>query len=178
MDLFMGREQDGFTSAMCGTKIKEAEQKFRRCAMKHMTRILMMTMAATMTLTLLPTMAAAQMQPDSKLVAQVPFDFMIGGKIVPAGQFSVQRAAPGSIALVMRNRDAKVSVLCNAARDERKTPAATNTLVFNKYGHRYFLAQVKVEGSNVVYELPQGRAEAELKAQNPQAKEEILLALR
>ena len=142
--------------------------------MKYMTRILMMAM----TLTLLPMMAAAQMQPDAKLVAQVPFDFMIGGKTVPAGQFSVQRAAPGSIALAMRNRDAKVSVVTNAARDERKTPAAANTLVFNKYGHHYFLSQVKVEGSKVVYELPQGRAEAELQAQNPQAREEILLALR
>src|SRR6202034_3580892 len=133
---------------MCGTKIKEAEQKFRRCAMKHMTRILMMTMAATMTLTLLPMMAAAQMQPDAKLVAQVPFDFMIGGKIVPAGQFSVQRAAPGSIALAMRNRDAKVSLVTNAARAESKTPAAANTLVFNKYGHHYFLSQAQVVGSN------------------------------
>jgi hypothetical protein len=139
--------------------------------MKNMTRILV-----TMTLTLLPMLAAAQLQPDTKLVAQVPFDFMIGGKAVPAGTLSIQRAVPGSATLSMRNRDANVNIFCGAAQDESKTPAAANTLVFNKYGHHYFLAQVKIEGSKTKYKLPQSPAEAEFRAQNSQAPQEVLLA--
>jgi hypothetical protein len=140
--------------------------------MKYMTRILMLT------LTLLPMMAAAQMQPGTKLVAQVPFDFMIGGKTVPAGTLSIQRVSPGSATLSMRNRDANVNIFCGAAHDESKTPAAASILVFNQYGHRYFLSQVKVEGSKTHYKLPESPAEAELRAQNSQAPQEVLLALK
>jgi hypothetical protein len=140
--------------------------------MKYMTRILMLT------LTLLPMLAAAQMQPDTKIVAQVPFDFVIGSKVVPAGQFSVQSAAPGAVTLAMRNWNAKINMVANPTRVESKKPAATNALVFHKYGHRYFLWEVKVEGSRIMYQLPEGSSEAELRAQNVQAPEEVLLALK
>ncbi len=146
--------------------------------MKNITRILMLTTTMTMTLTLLPMLAAAQIQPGTKLVAQVPFDFMIGGKAVPAGALSVERAVPGSATLSMRNRDANVNIFCGAAQVESKTPAADNILVFNKYGHHYFLAQVKIEGSKTTYKLPQSPAEAEFRAQNSQAPQEVLLALK
>ena len=140
--------------------------------MKYMTRFL------TLTLTLLPMMAAAQIEGDNKIQAKVPFDFMVGSKIVPAGQLTVQQAAPGAAALAMRNQEARVNLLANFNRVEAKNPAATNALVFHKYGHRYFLWEVTVEGSRIVYQLPEGRAEAELSAQNVQAPEEVLLALK
>ncbi len=57
-------------------------------------------------------------------------------------------------------------------------PAASNVLVFHKYGHRYFLTEVKVEGSRTTYRLPESKAEAELQAQNVNAPDEILLALK
>lgn len=141
--------------------------------MKYMTRILMLT------LTLLPMLAAAQTPlGDTKIVAQVPFEFAIGSKIVPAGQLVVQRIAPGNDTLTMRNRDAKLNTFASPTRVESKRPAATNALVFHKYGNRYFLWEVKVEGSQIMYRLPESRAEAELRAQNVQATEEILLAVK
>lgn len=140
--------------------------------MKYTTRFLMLT------LTLLPMLAAAQLQGDTKIQAHVPFDFAIGSKIVPAGELTLQRAAPGAGALAMRNQKAKVNLFAGVLRVETKKPAATTALVFHKYGHRYFLWEVKVEGSRTMYQLPQSRAEAELRAQNVQATEEILLALK
>jgi hypothetical protein len=140
--------------------------------MKYATRFLMLT------LSLLPMLAAAQIQPDTKIQAQVPFDFVIGTKVVPAGQFSVQSAAPGAITLAMRNPDAKINMVANPIRVESKQPAPTNALVFHKYGHRYFLWEVKVEGSRTMYQLREGKAEAELRAQNVQAPQEVLLALK
>jgi len=47
--------------------------------MKYLTRFLMLT------LTLLPMLAAAQIEGDNKLRAQVPFDFVIGSRSVFAG---------------------------------------------------------------------------------------------
>jgi hypothetical protein len=163
MDLFAGWEQDRTTSAM-------AEQKFGRCVMKYATRFLMLT------LTLLPMMAAAQMAGDNKIQAQVPFDFVIGSRSIPAGQLTVERATVGTLA--MRNREAKVNLFAGVIRGETKKPAAANALVFHRYGHRYFLWQVKVEGSRTLYQLPVSGAEAELRAQNRQATEEVLLALK
>lgn len=140
--------------------------------MKFATRFLMLTV------TLLPMLAAAQMQSDTRLKAQVPFDFMIGSKIIPAGQVILQPAAANANALAMHNVQARVSLLANPTRVETRKPAATSVLVFHKYGHRYFLAEIKVEGSKTMYTLPQSRAEAELLAQNVNGTEEILLALK
>jgi hypothetical protein len=131
-----------------------------------------------LTLTLMPMLAAAQMQQDTKLQARVPFDFMIGSRTVPAGQLIVQSATPGAGTLALRNWAAKVNMLSTVTRTEMKTPAANNVLVFHKYGHRYFLTEVKVEGSRTTYRLPESKVEAELQAQNVSATEEILLALK
>jgi hypothetical protein len=131
-----------------------------------------------LTLTLLPMLAAAQIQSDTRIVVKVPFDFVIGSKIVPAGQLTVQRLALEKDVLTMRNRDAKLNIFANSSRIETKEPSATTGLVFHKYGNRYFLWKVKVEGSQTVYRLPESPAEAELQAQNVQATEEILLALK
>ena len=140
--------------------------------MKNTTRILMLT------LTLLPMLAVAQMRSDTKLQSQVPFDFMIGSKTVPAGQLIVQPANPGASILTLRNWAGKVNMLSTVTRAEMKQPAAENVLVFHKYGHRYFLTEVKVEGSRTTYRLPESKAETELQAQNVNPAEEILLALK
>lgn len=139
--------------------------------MKYTIRILMLTM------TLLPMMAAAQIQSDGKLQAKVPFDFVIGSKVIPTGGLTVQRATLIDGTLVLSNREAKVSMIANFNRVEAKAPAATTALVFHKYGHRYFLWQMKVEGSKSMYQARPSRAEAELQARNEPA-EEILLALK
>jgi hypothetical protein len=140
--------------------------------MKYATRFLMLTV------TLLPMLAAAQIQGNTRLKAQVPFDFMIGSKTVPAGPIILEAVAPGTHALAMRNVQARVNLFANPTRVETRKPAATSELVFHKYGHRYFLSEVKVEGSQTTYQLPESRAEAELRAQNMNNPEEILLALK
>ena len=139
--------------------------------MKYTVRILMLTA------TLLPMMAAAQIQRDGKLQAKVPFDFVVGSTTIPTGVLTVQRAALINGPLVLSNRAAKVNMIANFTRVEAKTPAATTALVFHKYGHRYFLWQMKVEGSPSMYQSLPSRAEAELQAQNVHA-DEILLALK
>ena len=41
-----------------------------------------------------------------------------------------------------------------------------NALIFHKYGERYFLAGIRVADNPTAYQLPEGNAEAELRAQN------------
>lgn len=137
--------------------------------MKYTIRILMLTMA------LLPVMAAAQIQSNHSLAVKVPFDFAIGSKTLPPGKLTVKRIALIDGPLAIYNSHA--SMIANFNRVEAKTPATNTALVFHKYGQRYFLWQVKVEGTRNMYELPRSSAEAELLARNVPA-EEILLAMK
>ena len=49
-------------------------------------------------------------------------------------------------------------------------------MVFERYGSQYFLSEIRIEGSNLSYKLPQSRAETELRAQNAPASQQTLLA--
>jgi len=131
------------------------------------------------TLMMLPGLAAAQLHSSDKIVAKVPFEFVVANKVVPAGQCLVQRAtqdAPPQPTLVIRNVGATVSLFASASRIETKETAGSYALVFNKQGDRYFLRGIKLEGSRITYRLRESKAEAELRAQNVASSEVVLLA--
>ena len=128
------------------------------------------------TLVVLSGMAAAQMHSDTRIVAQVPFDFVVANKVVPAGQYLVRAATVNSDTLMIQNPGSKVSLFSTASRTEGKQGATHYALLFNHYGDRYFLAGVEIEGSNIAYRVTKSKAEAELQAQNVSATKEIVLA--
>ena len=49
-------------------------------------------------------------------------------------------------------------------------------LVFNRYGDRYFLSGIRIEGSSLTYQVPAGRAEKEMRAANLATSQTSLLA--
>jgi len=121
-------------------------------------------------------MAAAQMSSSSRIVAQVPFEFMVANKIVPAGECDVRVATMDGKTLSIRNVGSKVSLFSYSPQTEDKQAAAHYALVFEKYGDRYFLSGIKLEGSKIGYRLLESKLEAELRAQNVPATEETVLA--
>jgi len=128
------------------------------------------------TLVVLSGMAAAQLIGSSKIVAQVPFEFMVANKTVPAGEYVVQAFTMDGNTLVIRNTEAKVGLVSTSSQTEGKQDASHYALVFKHYGDRYFLSGIKLEGSKITYCLPESKVEAELRAQNASATEETLLA--
>lgn len=128
------------------------------------------------TLVVLSGLAAAQLNSGSKIVAQVPFEFVVANKIVPAGECVVQVATMDANILAIRNTGTKVSLFSPSSRTEGKQDAPHYALVFKQYGDRYFLSGIKLQGSKIAYRLPESRAEAELRAQNVSVTEETLLA--
>jgi len=128
------------------------------------------------TLVVLSGMAAAQLIGSSKIVAQVPFEFMVANKTVPAGEYVVQAFTMDGNTLVIRNAEAKVGLVSTSSQTEGKQDASHYALVFKHYGDRYFLSGIKLEGSKITYCLPESKVEAELRAQNASATEETLLA--
>jgi len=128
------------------------------------------------TLMLLSGMAVAQLNSDSRVVAQVPFNFMVANKVVPSGECQIRLASMGSQTLKISNAGSSVSLFSPSYQTESKQGAARYALVFKQYGDRYFLSGIKLQGSRIAYRLPESKVEAELRAQNVPATEDILVA--
>lgn len=111
-----------------------------------------------------------------KVKANVPFDFVVDKTTMPAGAYTIDDVLPSSSALAIRSRDAKVGrlVLANSARSHE---ASTDTrLVFHRYGDRYFLSAIWVQGELSGREFPTSKREAEVAKSLPQADNVIVLA--
>ena len=78
----------------------------------------------------------------NKIVADVPFEFSVGYKALPAGTYSVQSIVSAGDGLLIQSTDGKMSALrlSEATRRIKEKPQAR--LVFHRYGERYFLAEV------------------------------------
>jgi len=128
------------------------------------------------TLMLLSGLMSAQSLTNSTVKAQVPFDFMVNNKIIPAGECKISAATMDGQSLLVRNTGARQSALSSSAREVSGKPAEGTVLVFKRYGNQYFLSSVRLEGGTVSYAFPQSKAEAELRAQNVPASTMTLLA--
>lgn len=97
--------------------------------------------------------------------ANIPFDFTVGGKKLPAGDYKVGRALPGSadVVLAIASSDGHTVTITNAV--QTLNPAQATTLIFHRYGDQYFLSQVWVAGSNTGRAIPKSREERELERQ-------------
>jgi len=125
------------------------------------------------TVLLLSGLMAAQSLTNSTVVAQVPFDFMVNNKIIPAGECAVQSVS-GDV-LAIHNFGARKSAMA-ASSHANATQGDRTVLVFERYGSQYFLSEIRIAGNNLSYKLPESRAEAELRAQKAPASETTLLA--
>lgn len=122
---------------------------------------------------LLSGLLAAQSLTSSTVVANVPFEFMVNNKMIPAGACAV-KSADGNV-LAISNFDARIAVLATSSQ-QGATKDDRTVMVFQRYGSQYFLSEIRIKGSDVSYRLPQSRAEAELRAQNAPASQTTLLA--
>ena len=129
-----------------------------------------------LTVTMLPMFAAAQLKSSDRIVTKVPFEFVVGNKTIPAGECVVQAGAADLKTVIIRNGEAKIGLFSTIQPIEAGKPAGNYALVFHQYGDRYFLWGMKVEGTRVMYRLPESKAEMELRAQNAPANDKILLA--
>ena len=101
----------------------------------------MLVLIVTLALTTAVASANAQSHAN-KVVANVPFEFSVGYKALPAGTYSVQSIVSAGDGLLIQSTDGKISALrlSDATRRIKEKPQAR--LVFHRYGERYFLAEV------------------------------------
>lgn len=136
--------------------------------MKYAARILAVAVI------MMPLLATAQLQDSHKIVAQVPFQFMTGNKVMPAGLFVVKAADRQGAVLLIDNAKADVSDYSLVSSNETQEGAPVNALIFHRYGNQYFLSGMALADSQMIYWLPRSKAESELRAQNTPTTERIL----
>lgn len=110
---------------------------------------------------LVMTAATAHAQSERTEVTDVPFNFVVGKKTLPAGKYVVRPNRSNDVWLV-QSKDGDTSALfTTTVVQSSKTPKRTK-LVFNKYGDQYFLSQIWFDGSNTGRELVKRHKEREL----------------
>ena len=100
--------------------------------MKRIAAIALFTMA-----TLGATSGVLAQQPTLKVT--VPFDFTVGNKLLPAGNYSIHSSMPGII--VVQSTDKLYSTSIVAAHGNGESSDGSK-VVFNVYGHQYFLHRI------------------------------------
>jgi hypothetical protein len=95
-----------------------------------------------------------------KETAEIPFDFQIQDRVLPAGTYSVQ-PMNNLATLVIRNEDTGESVIALAPLG-KSGKNGDPRLVFNRYGDRYFLSQVWFAYGGEGHCLVKSRAEKEI----------------
>jgi hypothetical protein len=107
-----------------------------------------------------------------KLTADVPFDFTVSDKKLPAGKYSISRAqtSNGDLVLQIVSANGKENISRLTIPVITHKPMNQGTLVFNRYGNDYYLSEVWPAGGSTGRELPKSRTERELarKAVEPQ----------
>ena len=102
--------------------------------------------------------AVANGQASQKLKAQVPFDFIVADKTLPAGNYRVGAIdqSGGTIGIMNTAGEGAIRLSSSAKRSDH---VKTAKLVFHRYGSTYFLSQVWMAGEQTGRELSLGKQE-------------------
>ncbi len=119
--------------------------------------------------------ALAQTTPVAK--AEIPFDFLAGQRVMPAGTYEITHS---DNLLELRAIDQKTAefLMVHAAYTVH-TPSGSS-LVFDRRGDKYFLRQIWTAGNHDGYECPKTRIEQKVEkevAQNKQDASPVVIAL-
>jgi hypothetical protein len=74
------------------------------------------------------------------LRANVPFDFRLGEKVMPAGQYVIHHS--DCVLTVREQNGGNATVIHLTQPTIRRDTPKTGQLVFNRYGENYFLSQI------------------------------------
>ena len=119
--------------------------------------------------------------PGTAMHAIIPFDFIVRGKTLPAGNYEIRRIGDSPEGLVIRNVvDKNDNVVFETGAVEARTVPERSLIIFHRYGDSYFLSEVFTAGDQTGRELAPSRAERQLRsemASNKQEPETVSLAV-
>jgi hypothetical protein len=121
------------------------------------------SIAVTCCVLALVTATAFAQLPGEPIRADIPFDFTVRGKVLPAGKYEISRItnAEGGLEIFNVNRHHAHAIV----ETEPVEGAISNRgeLVFHRYGDIYFLHEIWTPGVETGRELPTTRQERTLR---------------
>ena len=110
--------------------------------------------------------AEAQSVNGISMRANIPFEFSVGDKILPAGEYRIQQVNPSSdlVMLQIATADGEARLLVRV-QSIHSTNARRTMLVFNRYGSSYFLSTLGIEGAMDSWQAPKSRAERRVRSE-------------
>ena len=96
---------------------------------------------------------AVYAQGSERLHANVPFDFKVGQAVLPAGSYDVTYDATESGVLTIRSADGRHTAVALTEGVSTGSPKKDATLVFDRQGSGYALAQVFGPGEDTGLEV-------------------------
>jgi hypothetical protein len=133
--------------------------------------------SAFLGLGLLLAVSAAQAQ-EPRVKANIPFDFVVGDRVMPAGEYQVSEMGASGHAIAILSEDRKANALVVTSACATSGPSKSSKLVFHAIGGRYFLSQVWTEGYSQGRQLQESKAEIELAKNGTTSKDLVLAANR
>jgi hypothetical protein len=114
----------------------------------------------TLSLLVMLTATSIHAQSDMRIKVTIPFEFSVRDKLLPAGEYTVKYMSQGTLAIQSVDRHVSqifstLSTHANSKRDE-------SSLVFTRYGDRYFLSTIWTAGDDIGLALRKPAAEMEL----------------
>ena len=97
-------------------------------------------MRATFTATILFAAALGAHAQTMNLKADIPFEFVVGSRTLPAGAYDVKHAA--GVLTLRKEGEVPTSVMALSQAAHRPAAEKPATLIFNRYGNDYFLSRV------------------------------------
>lgn len=92
-----------------------------------------------------------------RIRAEIPFDFQVGGKRLPKGEYLIEQATETGVVTIRHAKKGK-AVVFNVIPG--KTPDKPKSkLIFHRYGEQYFLARIWDGSSDIVLKLNKSSAE-------------------
>ena len=117
-----------------------------------------MGLAVVCLLLFVSTMSFAQ---SVAVKVNVPFAFVIGNTVVPAGEYKIMQANTYSNALAIQGEGFGMLVL-PVPTNQDLNQTSQSKLLFNQYGNRYFLSEILSTATGRVYRLYPSTLEVKL----------------
>ncbi len=146
-------------------------------AVKNQEEFMRVLRSISIVFTLLLAVSAARAQTPA-LQAAIPFNFVVGNHVLPAGQYLLGNTRLASPRLVSaRDLDEPITSLIGANNCYVNEAPKTSKLVFHRIGNEYFLYQLWIAGETTVVEFPMSKLEIQMAKNDARAEEVIVAAL-
>jgi hypothetical protein len=111
---------------------------------------------------------------DHMVKANIPFDFTVNNKVLPAGTYTISSLSP--YVVEVRNVKGHIAEFSAVHNDDKRS--TTPVLVFQRYGNQYFLHEILATNALNVAVSPSKREQRRLQEATLRESNQTLIALK